>query len=335
MGWAGAVNAKCCEGRPGRAIAAFAARQAPRGPELPARLRGGGPRSRVTGSSPAAGHTAGMDDRGDTGPGAARIEELAALADGIHRADLDGRRIVAKRRRDAPPGFFEAEAHGLRLLGGVAGGLRTPAVLGCRPGLLLLEDLGRGRPGPLDWARAGRALATQHAVHGARFGLDRGGWCGDTPQANTPDPDGWRFFAESRLLPQGRRALAAGRLEPAAMAALERLCGRLRERVPPQPASLLHGDLWTGNLHPCADGGLALIDAAAAHHGWAESELAMLVLFGAPPGPFFAAYAEAAPPAPDWRTRAPLYNLYHLLNHLNLFGAGYRQAVRDVLRRLD
>jgi hypothetical protein len=83
----------------------------------------------------------------------------------------------------------------------------------------------------------------------------------------------------------------------------------------------------------CADGELALIDAAAVHYGWAEAELAMLTLFGEPPAAFFAAYRDAAGIDDGWRTRAPLYNLYHLLNHLNLFGAGYRGAVREILRR--
>jgi protein-ribulosamine 3-kinase len=77
----------------------------------------------------------------------------------------------------------------------------------------------------------------------------------------------------------------------------------------------------------------ALVDAGAVHHGWAEAELAMLVLFGAPPAAFFDAYSETAPLARDWRERAPLYNLYHLLNHLNLFGTGYLSQVRAVLAR--
>jgi fructosamine-3-kinase len=69
------------------------------------------------------------------------------------------------------------------------------------------------------------------------------------------------------------------------------------------------------------------------HYGWAEADLAMLTLFGEPPAAFFAAYEAEAGSDSSWRTRAPLYNLYHLLNHLNLFGAAYSDAVRDALRR--
>lgn len=78
----------------------------------------------------------------------------------------------------------------------------------------------------------------------------------------------------------------------------------------------MHGDLWTANLHQCADGDLALIDAAAMRYGWAEADLAMLTLFGEPPAALFSAYEAEAGIDSSWRTRAPLYNLYHLLNHL-------------------
>jgi fructosamine-3-kinase len=101
-----------------------------------------------------------------------------------------------------------------------------------------------------------------------------------------------------------------------------------------QRAALVHGDLWTGNLHACADGELALIDAAAVHYGWAETDLAMLTLFGEPPAAFFEAYETAAGIDAGWRERAPLYNLYHLLNHMNLFGSSYLGAVRSVLGRV-
>jgi fructosamine-3-kinase len=99
------------------------------------------------------------------------------------------------------------------------------------------------------------------------------------------------------------------------------------------PPVLIHGDLWTANLHACANGELALIDAGAVHDGWAEADLAMLTLFGEPPPAFFAAYESESGNGGSWRERAPLYNLYHLLNHLNLFGAGYLGAVRAVLSR--
>ena len=257
---------------------------------------------------------------------------LAAQADGLHRLSWRGRPALIKKRRSAPAGFFAAEYRGLHLLAS-AQALPTPEVLACDDQFILLNDLGQGRPGSENWLLAGQRLAKQHAQSGPRFGLEEDGWCGDSPQANCPTDDGHRFFAEQRLRPQMQRALAAGRLPVADLGRLDRLISRLSDYLPAAPSVLLHGDLWLGNLHPCSSGELALIDGAAAHYGWAEADLAMLALFGEPPPAFFAAYQEAAVCAADWRERAPLYNLYHLLNHLNLFGSSYLGPLRRALDR--
>jgi len=249
----------------------------------------------------------------------------------MHRTTLpDGRRVIVKQRRDAPTDFFQAEARGLAALR-EAHVLRVPVVYEVDGDRIVLEDLGRGQPAGDYWQRAGAGLAIQHAVAGESFGFEGDGYCGDSPQDNTPDDDGWRFFAERRLLPQMRRARDGGLIEARDATAIERVCSKLRERIPDMPPVLLHGDLWSGNLHVCTNGEPALIDAGAAHRGWAEAELAMLTLFGSPPAGFFEAYAEGAPLRDDWRERAPLYNLYHLLNHVNLFGTGYLPALRTAL----
>ena len=154
------------------------------------------------------------------------------------------------------------EVHGLALLRATST-LRVPRAHGEAHDAIVLEDLGTGRATDAAWQRAGRALAQLHAHTSPKFGLDRDGWCGDSPQRNTQTQDGWRFFAECRLLPQGKRAFDAGRLKQHDVAALERLCLTL-------------------------DSG--------------------------------------------WRTRAQVYNLYHLLNHLNLFGSSYLGGVLTALR---
>jgi fructosamine-3-kinase len=254
-----------------------------------------------------------------------------STTEGTRRTLLpDGRRAITKRRSDVPACFFEAEARGLEALRR-AGALRVPDVLDVGKDHIVLEDLGHGRPAADYWQRAGAGLVLQHRNHGARFGFDHDGYCGDSPQDNRPDDDGWRFFAERRLLPQTRRARDGGLIEARDVACIELLCATLRERIPDMPPVLLHGDLWAGNLHVCGDGTPALIDAAAVHYGWAETDLAMLVLFGLPQMAFFLTYAEHASLQHGWHARAPLYNLYHLLNHLNLFGVGYLPALRGAL----
>lgn len=264
----------------------------------------------------------------------ARMQDdaFASMPDGLRRLRWRGRAAIAKVRSDAPQGFFDAEARGLAALQ-ASRTLRTPEVFSVGTHGIALEDLGAGHASDDDWQRAGGALARMHAIAFDRFGFDRDGWCGDSPQDNTCDDDGVRFFVERRLRPQAQRATASGFFDASDRDALDRICERLESLVPRAPAVLVHGDLWIANLHACANGELALIDAGAAHHGWAEADLAMLTLFGAPPPAFFDAYETASGVDAGWRERAPLYNLYHLLNHLNLFGASYLAAVRAVLRR--
>lgn len=244
----------------------------------------------------------------------------------------DGRRVFVKRRASAPADFFASEARGLAVLAR-ASALRVPAVLASTVHGIVIDDLGSGRPSAEDWRSGGAALARLHANGVECFGFDADGYCGDSAQDNTRDADGFRFFAERRLLPQAKRAREGGWLGRDDERRVDSLCRRLRELLPGGRPVLIHGDLWSGNLHACADGELALIDGGAVHHGWAECDLAMLTLFGEPPAVFFDAYQGQARIDDGWRRSAPLLNLYHLLNHLNLFGGGYLSAVRSVLRR--
>jgi fructosamine-3-kinase len=258
---------------------------------------------------------------------------LASLPDGLHRVNLrDGERAIAKIRRRAPPGFFDAEARGLAALRG-SQTLRVPKTHAVGADGIVIEDLGAGRASTTDWERAGENLARMHQPTAEQFGFDTDGWCGDSSQDNARCADGHRFFVERRLLAQAKRARATGLLDQDDVRHVDRICESLADIVPVMPAVLIHGDLWSANLHACANGELALIDAGAVHHGWAEADLAMLTLFGEPPSSFFAAYEAKSGVDREWRRRAPIYNLYHLLNHLNLFGGGYLGSVRAVLRR--
>jgi fructosamine-3-kinase len=258
---------------------------------------------------------------------------IAPVAIGESRVVLDdGVSVFVKRRDDVQADFFRAEASGLSALS-QPGALRVPTVFGVSANGIVIEDLGSGRPAAADWESAGRRLAKLHQVTASHFGFHADGYCGDSPQPNNRDVDGIHFFVEQRLLPQASHAHEGGLLDRNDLRLVEALCGRLRDLLPAAAAVLIHGDLWTGNLHACANGELALIDGGAVHYGWAECDLAMLTLFGEPPRAFFAAYEDEARRGSEWRDRARLLNLYHLLNHLNLFGTGYLAGVRAVLAR--
>ena len=248
------------------------------------------------------------------------------------RLETAGGSLVLKLKPGAPPDMFAREAEGLAALAGAAGGPAVPGVYLVGPDFILLQDLRPAPPAPDYWPAFGRQLAALHRTPGARYGFARDNYCGETPQPNPWTESGHEFFAEHRLRHQARLARDRERPDAPDLRRIERLCARLPDLVPPQSPALIHGDLWRGNALAGPRGEPALIDPAA-HFGWAEAELAMTFLFGGFPRAFYDAYAASYPLAPGWRGRTDIYNLYHLLNHLNVFGAGYLGQVQDILRR--
>lgn len=246
----------------------------------------------------------------------------------------DGRQVFLKRAAQAPEDFFPAEAQGLEALRTAAPEqlIRVPDVLYAGAEGLVLEWLAPAERATNYWEQLGAGLAAVHGVEQPSFGFVADNYCGLTPQPNPRIDDGYQFFACARLQHQARLARDQGLLALAECRQLDRLCERLEHWIPPQQPALIHGDLWSGNVHSGPRGEPALIDPAA-HWGWAEAELAMTCLFGRFPARFYQSYQEHNPVAADWETRADLYNLYHLLNHLNLFGGSYLESVRQVLGR--
>ncbi len=236
-----------------------------------------------------------------------------------------------KQNRSAPEDMFLREAEGLEALN-VEGAPRVPQPLLHGKTFLLLEDLNPGRSKVDYWPTFGRKLADLHNHTHSNFGFDHNNYIGSTPQMNPWTADGYEFFSNHRLIFQADLAEQRGYLEMHDRERIEKLIKQLPELIPQQPASLLHGDLWSGNAIADSDGSPAMIDPAV-HYGWAEAELGMTTLFGRFPQEFYNGYMEERPLTDGWRERLPIYNLYHLLNHVNLFGLGYLGQTRTILRR--
>lgn len=235
---------------------------------------------------------------------------------------------------------FEAEAAGLRALREAGSPLYIPQLLEVRdadsePGLLLMEWVEAGSTDASFWKAFGQAFARlhRHTSTDGRYGFERANFIGRLPQRNE-----WRerwpdFFRSQRLVPQFERARTSGRWNAAWNDPADRLLDRLDDLLPADPpASVLHGDLWSGNYLAASDGRAALIDPAA-YYGHRETDLAMTELFGGFDGRFYDAYRAAWSMEPGYEERREIYNLYHLVNHLNHFGSGYAGGVERTLRR--
>ena len=257
-----------------------------------------------------------------------RLRGAQAVAGGcIHRAYRvagDAQSWFVKISDASRADLFAAEADGLQAL--QAGPLRVPRVIcsGAAQGqsFLALEWLELAAGAPRDQARLGEQLARMHELAGARYGWRRDNYIGATPQANASDGSWARFYAGARLAPQLELARKNGHaaLHARGERLLQALPGLLGGHAP--RASLLHGDLWGGNAGFLGDGTPVLFDPAV-YYGDREADLAMTELFGGFTHDFYAAYRAHAPLEAGYGMRKTLYNLYHVLNHANLFGGAY------------
>lgn len=246
-----------------------------------------------------------------------------------------GRRYFVKTNRAEFAAMFEAEVLGLTELES-AQALRVPrpvaSGIGGGEAFLVLEYLQMSSCG--DAAEMGRRLALQHRKTADRFGWDHDNTIGSTAQPNAQTPDWLAFLREQRLGFQLRLAAEngyRGRLQRLGEETLERLDAFFPGHTP--LPSLLHGDLWGGNA-AYAESGEPVVFDPAVYYGDREADLAMTELFGGFGPGFYAAYREAWPLDPGYAVRKTLYNLYHILNHANLFGDGYASQAETMMLRL-
>ncbi|MBI4896964.1 MAG: fructosamine kinase family protein [Actinobacteria bacterium] len=280
-----------------------------------------------------------------------------------YRAEISGGPdVFVKTSKRALPGMFTDEAAGLRWLNEPESGIATPRVVGVIDDapdgdsldvsepptvrLLALEWINAGRLDHVGEELLGRGLAAIHRTGAPAFGatpvLDTNGVIDHTRHAhaqmrfnelalpNQPCATWAEFYAERRIRPLAAACRDKGELTTDDCATFERLCARLPALGgPPEPPARLHGDLWSGNVLPAADGRIFLIDPVA-HGGHRELDLALLKVFGGPSERCFAAYREIHPLSSGHEERERLWQLGMILLHVYLFGGGYRAQALSI-----
>lgn len=275
---------------------------------------------------------AGQDVRSDAAPRPVGGGDISAA----WRLETGSGAVFLKTGPSSSIDMFTAEAEGLEALA-APGVIRVPKVIACgasdNTAYVALEWLDLGRAARNTETRLGEQLAALHRSTARRFGWHRDNTIGLTPQHNEPSDDWVEFYREHRLESQLRLAADNG-----FTGALQEEGAKLMKRLPvffesySPEASLLHGDLWGGNWGSC-DGEPVIFDPAV-YYGDRETDLAMTRLFGGFGRDFYAAYESAWPLCQGHRERCDLYQLYHVLNHLNLFGSGYLGRARELIRGL-
>jgi fructosamine-3-kinase len=244
--------------------------------------------------------------------------------------------VLKSSRRSGAAAMLRAEAAGLEALAASGTPLavpRTVVVHGDPEPFLVLEYLDASPRANAFDDLVGAGLAALHRATAEQFGFSHDNFCGATPQPN-PWTGSWvAFYGAWRIGHQLALAVDAGRLTQSEARLVDRLIMRMGDWIDePEAPSLIHGDLWSGNLHRDGAGRPALLDPAV-YYAHREAEVGMMTLFGGFSVRVFDAYHDAFPLEPGWRDRQPIYQLYHLMNHLNLFGAGYHGQVTSIVRR--
>lgn len=242
---------------------------------------------------------------------------------------IDGKPVFVKAPSDGRArAMVDAEEHGLAFLRGRSS-LRVPAVISRGDDFLVLEALTLRSFDNASSEAFGRGLAELHRSGAPSFGLDRDNFIGLTEQRNTPHARWADFYRDERILAVARRC----KLQKETRALVDRVAESMDDLVVEESPARLHGDLWSGNA--CADEhGVPCIFDPAVSGGSRELDLAMMRLFGGFSRRTFDAYAEAFPLAPGHAERVPLYQLYFLLVHVAIFGAGYEGQTLDCLRAI-
>lgn len=270
-----------------------------------------------------------------------KISDISPVSGGsINRAEkleTDKGIFFLKWNDSKPANMFDAEVHGLQLLTKKQDFIRIPEIIDYNgdensvPGYLLMEYIEPYRGGNEAASEFGTNLARMHNITSGQFGLERNNYIGSLPQSNTKHENWTEFFIRERIEPQLKIAIDSRKLNSTDLKGWERLSSKLESIFPVSKASLLHGDLWGGNYFFDRNGTAVLIDPAV-YYGHHEMELAFTKMFGGFSPDFYDSYAIEMEMAQGFQQRIPVYNLYPLLVHVNLFGGSYTSQVSSFLK---
>ncbi len=257
------------------------------------------------------------------------------ISNALQLTTSSGKKYFAKINNSAPKDMFSKEANGLLELS-KASVIKVPSVIFCDESFILLEYIEPASEANNFFEDFGRKFAMLHQHRAAEFGFFEDNYIGSTRQANTAsveEKNDWiKFYFNKRILFQYKLAEKNGFATSELRNGISMLENKIEEILLSEDKfpSLLHGDLWSGNFIIGEDGKVCLIDPAV-YYGSREADLAMTKLFGGFPAAFYKAYNEYFPLSPGFEYRENLYKLYHVLNHLNLFGSSYYSQAISLL----
>lgn len=241
--------------------------------------------------------------------------------------------VVKQNSRFRFPAMFELEAKGLKTLSN--SGVRTPEVIACfeyfDDQFLILEYVQKEVISSMFWAHFAHDLSDMHGNTNSFFGFDQDNYIGSLAQRNGQKPTWEAFFISNRLQPLIKMAFDKNLLTKKHVADFENLYNVFSELIPAEPPSLLHGDLWSGNLMCAVEQKPVFIDPAV-YYGHREVDIAMTQMFGGFGSGFLVEYNERFPLEKGWEQRIPVHNLYPNLVHLVLFGSSYLRGIEHVLK---
>jgi len=262
------------------------------------------------------------------------VASAGVVNTGARVVSSEGTYFVKLNEREEPD-FFQSEAKDLALLKAF---LPVPEVFhtGKTQGynFLVSEWVTENQPTKASFSNAGSQLAHLHQIQNSQFGHDYSNYLASVELTNDWKEDGIDFLIQNRILPMVGYCLMEEKIPIDVYRRIEQVCSKLGSIIPKESPSLLHGDLWSGNLMFGANNQSYFIDPAC-HYGFRESELAFTYLFGGFNAAFYEAYLEIFPLEPGFGERVSIYHIHPLLVHVYLFGSGYISGLERILNRFS